>query len=126
MVIVIQRKRYWLWRAVDNEGEVLDFLVQRKRDAKAAKKLMKKLLTRLSFGRGARTDALSQPRRPPTPFQPGPALELRHFSIKSMCRCKIASHGSKSWSNADVYDESGSDSCLRDLFLGLRCWRSAR
>ncbi len=26
MVIVIQRKRYWLWRAVDNEGEVLDFL----------------------------------------------------------------------------------------------------
>ena len=22
MVIVIQRKRYWLWRAVDNEGEV--------------------------------------------------------------------------------------------------------
>ncbi len=38
MVIVIQRKRYWLWRAVDNEGEVLDFLVQRKRDAKAAKK----------------------------------------------------------------------------------------
>jgi putative transposase len=46
MVIVIQRKRYWLWRAVDNEGEVLDFLVQRKRDAKAAKKLMKKLLNR--------------------------------------------------------------------------------
>ncbi len=27
MVIVIQRKRYWLWHAVDNEGEVLDFLV---------------------------------------------------------------------------------------------------
>ncbi len=24
MVIVIQRKRYWLWHAVDNEGEVLD------------------------------------------------------------------------------------------------------
>jgi putative transposase len=28
MVIVIQRKRYWLRRAVDNEGEVLDFLIQ--------------------------------------------------------------------------------------------------
>ncbi len=49
MVIVIRRKRYWLWRAVDNEGEVLDFLVQRKRDAKAAKKLMKKLLKKHSF-----------------------------------------------------------------------------
>lgn len=28
MVIVIRGKRYWLGRAVDNEGEVLDFLVQ--------------------------------------------------------------------------------------------------
>ncbi len=43
MVIVIQRKRYWLWRAVDNEGEVLDFLVQSRRNTKAAKKLMKTL-----------------------------------------------------------------------------------
>jgi transposase-like protein len=43
-VIVIRRKRTWLWRAVDNEGEVLDFLVQRRRDAKAARRLMKKLL----------------------------------------------------------------------------------
>ena len=44
MVIVIRRQRYWLWRAVDNEGEVLDFLVQSKRNAKAALKLMRKLL----------------------------------------------------------------------------------
>jgi putative transposase len=28
MIIVIRGRRYWLWRAVDNEGEVLDFLVQ--------------------------------------------------------------------------------------------------
>jgi putative transposase len=49
MVIVIRRKRYWLWRAVDNEGEVLDFLVQSRRDAKAAKKLMKKLLKKQGF-----------------------------------------------------------------------------
>ena len=31
-------------RAVDNEGEVLDFLVQSKWNAKAALKLMRKLL----------------------------------------------------------------------------------
>ncbi len=49
MVIVIRQKRYWLWRAVDNEGEVLDFLVQRRRDAKAARKLMKKLLKKQGF-----------------------------------------------------------------------------
>ena len=49
MVIVIRRRRYWLWRAVDNEGEVLGFLVQRKRDTKAARKLMKKLLKKHGF-----------------------------------------------------------------------------
>ncbi len=49
MVVVIQRKRYWLWRAVDNEGEVLDFLVQRRRNTKAARRLMKKLLKKQGF-----------------------------------------------------------------------------
>ena len=36
MVISIRGGKYWLWRAVDNEGEVLDFLVQRRRDAQTA------------------------------------------------------------------------------------------
>jgi transposase-like protein len=44
MVIVIRGKKHWLWCAVDNEGEVLDFLVQTRRNAKAAIKLMRKLL----------------------------------------------------------------------------------
>ena len=44
MAIVIRGKRHWLWRAVDNEGEILDFLVQAKRNARAALKLMRKLL----------------------------------------------------------------------------------
>ena len=41
---MIRGQRYWLWRAIDNGGEVLDFLVQSKRNAKAALKLMRKLL----------------------------------------------------------------------------------
>jgi putative transposase len=49
MVIVIQGRRYWLWRAVDNEGEVLDFLVQSRRNVKAAKRLLKKLLKKHGF-----------------------------------------------------------------------------
>ncbi len=49
MVVRIDGKRYWRWRAVDNEGEVLDFLVQTRRNAKVAKKLMKKLLRKLGF-----------------------------------------------------------------------------
>lgn len=52
MVIGIRGRHYWLWRAVDNEGEVLDFLVQRRRDAKAALKLLRKLLKRQGFAPG--------------------------------------------------------------------------
>jgi putative transposase len=44
MAVVIRGQQHWLWRAVDNEGEVLDFVVQRRRDAKVAAKLLRKLL----------------------------------------------------------------------------------
>ncbi len=39
----------YLWRAVDAEGEVLDVLVQAKRDKHAALKLMRKLLKKYGF-----------------------------------------------------------------------------
>ena len=29
MVIVVRGKRYWLWRAADNDGEVLNFFIQK-------------------------------------------------------------------------------------------------
>ena len=41
--------RVYLWRAVDDEGEVLDVLVQRRRDKHAARKLMRKLLRKQGF-----------------------------------------------------------------------------
>ena len=44
VVISIGGKKNWLWRAVDQDGFVLDVLVQSRRDAKAAKRLMRKLL----------------------------------------------------------------------------------
>jgi putative transposase len=40
MVMRIAGKRMYLWRAVDHEGEVLDLLVQRRRDCRAALRLM--------------------------------------------------------------------------------------
>ena len=39
----------YLWRAVDDEGEVLEVLVQRWRDKSAARKLMRKLLKKHGF-----------------------------------------------------------------------------
>src|ERR1700730_16800811 len=41
--------RMYLWRAVDHEGEVLEILVQRRRDRSAAVKLMRKLLRKQGF-----------------------------------------------------------------------------
>ena len=49
MAVVITGKQFWLWRAVDDEGEVLDLLVQRRRDKAAAIKLMRKLLKKHRF-----------------------------------------------------------------------------
>jgi putative transposase len=39
----------YLWRAVDQDGDVLDILVQRHRDKKAAKKFFRKLLKGLRY-----------------------------------------------------------------------------
>jgi putative transposase len=55
MVITIRGRKHWLWRAVDDEGEVLDFLVQPRRCAPtriATDKLR-------SYGAAIRTERLS-------------------------------------------------------------------
>ena len=44
MVVRIGDKRMFMWRAVDKEGEVLDVLVQKRRNKAAALKLLRKLL----------------------------------------------------------------------------------
>src|SRR6202046_5088121 len=49
MAVTIAGRKLWLWRAVDDEGEVLDLLVQRRRDKAAATKLMRKLLRKQGF-----------------------------------------------------------------------------
>src|SRR5437870_10596252 len=48
MVVRIAGKRMYLWRAVDHEGEILDVLLQRRRDRRALK-LMRKLLRQHGF-----------------------------------------------------------------------------
>ncbi len=52
MVVSIGGRRMYLWRAVDSEGEVLDLLVQPRRDARAALKLMRKLLKKRGYAPG--------------------------------------------------------------------------
>ena len=47
VVITIRGRKHWLWRAVDQQGFVLDVLVQSRRDRAAAQRLMRKLLKKV-------------------------------------------------------------------------------
>ena len=47
--LTINGKRSYLWRAVDQHGNVLDILVQSRRDTQAAKKFFRKLLKGLQY-----------------------------------------------------------------------------
>lgn len=49
VLLTINGKRHYLWRAVDQDDNVLDILVQRRRNKKAAKKFFKKLLKGLQY-----------------------------------------------------------------------------
>jgi putative transposase len=47
--LTIHGQRHYLWRAVDQDGHILDILVQRRRNKKAAKRFFRKLLKGLTY-----------------------------------------------------------------------------
>jgi putative transposase len=47
--LTMQGERHYLWRAVDQDGHILDILVQRRRDKHAAKKFFRKLRKGLQY-----------------------------------------------------------------------------
>jgi putative transposase len=49
MVVRINGRRMFMWRAVDQEGEVLDVLVQKRRNKRAARRLLRKLLKKQGY-----------------------------------------------------------------------------
>ena len=49
MFLKINCRLHYLWRAVDQDGDVLDILVQSRRDKKAAKKFFRRLLRGLRY-----------------------------------------------------------------------------
>jgi putative transposase len=58
MVITIKGEKFWLWRAVDGHGDVLDILMQSRRNAEAAMRFMRKLLKKYGKPRVVVTDKL--------------------------------------------------------------------
>ena len=58
VVIVIRGKKYWLWRAIDAKGDVLDILVQSRRNTRAADRFFRKLFKQYGQPRVIITDKL--------------------------------------------------------------------
>lgn len=58
VVIAIREKKHWLWRAVDSNCEVLDILVQTRRNTRAAKRFISRLIARWGMPRVMITDKL--------------------------------------------------------------------
>jgi putative transposase len=57
-VITIHGTKHWLWRFTDADGNVLDILVQPRRNAKAARRFLRGLMTRFDTPRIVVTDKL--------------------------------------------------------------------
>jgi len=58
VVITIRGEKHWLWRAIDANGDVLDILVQTRRNAKAAKRFFQRLVAQFGEPRVVITDKL--------------------------------------------------------------------
>ena len=94
MVVKVGGKRMFLWRAVDDEGEVLDMLVQERRNKAAALKLLRKLLKnrgihpetittdKLASYRAAARDLGLTDRHQPGGMRENSRAENSHLSIR--------------------------------------------
>ena len=131
VVIMINGEKRWLWRAVDQDGYVLDEIVQARRDTKAARRL----LTRLLRKQGCRpkriiTDKLRSYGAAKRTVMP----DVEHRSHKGLNNRAENSHvpirkrermmqGFRSWSGLQRFVPTFS--AIRNLFVPSRLHRSA-
>jgi putative transposase len=59
-VITIGGKKFWLWRAIDADGEVLDILIQARHNTKAAKRFFSRLVKQFGEPRVVVTDEAAE------------------------------------------------------------------
>ncbi|MCV6598664.1 MAG: IS6 family transposase [Mangrovicoccus sp.] len=88
VVAPIQGKKHWLWRAVDANGDVLDILVQSRRNKDAAKRFFRKLFRRWGEPRVLITDKLRSYTAAKSAIAPG----IEHRQHKGINNRAEASH----------------------------------
>ncbi len=85
VVITIRGVKHRLWRAVDSEGEVLDILLQSRRNARAARRFIVRLMARWGEPRVVVTDNLRSYSAALRKLAPG-ADHRAHKGLNSECR----------------------------------------
>lgn len=88
VVIAIKGRKHWLWRAVDANGDVLDILVQSRRNKAAAMRFFAKLFKRWGVPRVIVTDKLRSYGAARSEIAPG----LEHRQHKGLNNRAEASH----------------------------------
>jgi hypothetical protein len=94
--LTINGQRHYLWRAVDQDDNVLDILVQSRRNKQAAKKFFRKLLKGLQYvPRGIITDKLKSYGAAKREICPGSNTAKVAISTTAV-RTRIAPHANAS------------------------------
>lgn len=88
VVVPIKGRKHWLWRAVDANGDVLDILVQSRRNKDAAKRFFRKLFRRWGEPRVLITDKLRSYAAAKSEIAPG----IEHRQHKGINNLAEASH----------------------------------
>ena len=88
VVLPIKGRKHWLWRAVDANGDVLDILVQSRRNKTAAKRFFRKLFRRWGAPRVLITDKLRSYAAAKADIAPG----IEHRQHKGINNLAEASH----------------------------------
>ncbi len=70
VIVPINGVKFWFWQAVDAKGDVLDILVQKQRNARAAKRFLTRLIDRFGAPRIVITDKLRSYIKPIRRFAP--------------------------------------------------------
>ena len=71
VVVPINGVKHWLWRAIDGNGDVLDILIQPRRNGKAAKRFFSRLVAAYGEPRVVITDKLRSYTKPIKAVTPG-------------------------------------------------------
>lgn len=125
VVVKISGRKFWLWRAVDQHGMVLDEILQPNRDKLAAKRLLRRLIKRPDFiPKRIITDKLRSYGAANREIAPG----LDHWSHKGLNNRfagfgRVSLDGDPNAGPRRIYERARSRECFRKCIPFCKVYR---